>query len=86
MLTFLIYALSVTFGVFLLYFLGVALAPYQPDPVKDDHFECGLPAFLFRSQKSEFWFFCLCHYVYCCRYDRTLFSPFLFIVKVNTHL
>ena len=41
--TFLIYAASISLAVFLLYFLGVALAPYAPNSIKNDHFECGLP-------------------------------------------
>jgi len=55
--TFLIYAASVTLGVFLIYFLGVALAPYAPSAVKDDHFECGLPAASSVPKKANFGFF-----------------------------
>jgi len=55
--TFLIYAASVMAGVFLLYFLGVALAPYAPGSVKDDHFECGLPAASSVPKKANFGFF-----------------------------
>jgi len=55
--TFLIYAASVTLAVFLLYFLGVALAPYAPDSVKNDHFECGLPASSETPKKANFGFF-----------------------------
>ena len=42
--TFLIYTAAVAFAVFLLYFAGIALAPYAPSTVKNEHFECGLPA------------------------------------------
>ena len=55
--TFLIYAICVTAAVFLLYFLGVALAPYEPDSVKNDHFECGLPASSDVPKKANFGFF-----------------------------
>ncbi len=55
--TFLIYAASVTLGVFLIYFLGVALAPYSPDSVKSDHFECGLPVSSSVPKKANFGFF-----------------------------
>ena len=55
--TFLIYAASVTLAVFLLYLLGVALAPYAPDSVKNDHFECGLPASSETPKKANFGFF-----------------------------
>jgi len=55
--TFLIYAASVTLGVFLIYFLGVALAPYSPSSVKNDHFECGLPTSSSVPKKANFGFF-----------------------------
>ncbi|WP_295420494.1 NADH-quinone oxidoreductase subunit A [Sulfurovum sp.] len=55
--TFLIYLAGVTLAVFLLYFLGVALAPYRPDSVKNDHFECGLPASSSVPKKANFGFF-----------------------------
>jgi len=55
--TFLIYAAGVTCGVFLLYFLGVALAPYRPGAVKEEHFECGLPASSSVPKKANFGFF-----------------------------
>jgi NADH-quinone oxidoreductase subunit A len=55
--TFLIYAVSVSLAVFLLYFLGVALAPYAPDSIKNDHFECGLPASSEVPKKANFGFF-----------------------------
>jgi len=55
--TFLIYAASVTLAVFLLYFVGIALAPYDPGTVKNDHFECGLPASSSVPKKANFGFF-----------------------------
>ncbi|RLA58292.1 MAG: NADH-quinone oxidoreductase subunit A [Epsilonproteobacteria bacterium] len=55
--TFLIYTVAVSLAVFLLYFLGIAIAPYQPDPIKNDHFECGLPASSSVPKKANFGFF-----------------------------
>ena len=55
--TFLIYTAGVTLAVFLLYFVGIALAPYDPSPVKNDHFECGLPASSAVPKKANFGFF-----------------------------
>jgi len=55
--TFLLYALSVSVGVFLLYFLGIALAPYAPSAIKNEHFECGLPASASTPKKANFGFF-----------------------------
>jgi len=54
---FFIYAISVVLAVLLLYFLGVALAPYAPSAVKNDHFECGLPASSSVPKKANFGFF-----------------------------
>lgn len=39
------------------YFLGVSLAPYRPNRVKDDHFECGLPPSSEAPQKIKFSYF-----------------------------
>ena len=55
--TFFIYAASVTLAVFLLYFVGIALAPYAPSSVKNDHFECGLPVSSSVPKKANFGFF-----------------------------
>jgi NADH-quinone oxidoreductase subunit A len=55
--TFLIYAVGVTAAIFLLYFLGVALAPYAPSSIKNEHFECGLPASAATPKKANFGFF-----------------------------
>ena len=54
---FLVYMLGIVAGVFLLYFLGVALAPYAPNAVKNEHFECGLPASASTPKKANFGFF-----------------------------
>ena len=55
--TFLLYGLGVSASVFLLYFLGVALAPYAPSAIKNEHFECGLPASASTPKKANFGFF-----------------------------
>ena len=55
--TFFIYAAGVTLAVFLLYFVGIALAPYAPGSVKNEHFECGLPASSSVPKKANFSFF-----------------------------
>jgi NADH-quinone oxidoreductase subunit A len=54
---FLLYALGATFAVFLLYFVGVAIAPYKPGTVKNDHFECGLPASSEQPRRANYGFF-----------------------------
>ena len=54
---FFVYALGVTVFVFLLYFLGIALAPYAPSSIKNEHFECGLPASSSTPKKANFGFF-----------------------------
>jgi len=55
--TFLIYAIVVTLLVFLLYLLGVSLAPSKPNKIKNEHFECGLPASAATPKKANFGFF-----------------------------
>ena len=55
--TFLIYTAGVSLAVFLLYFAGIALAPYAPSTVKNEHFECGLPASSSVPKKANFGFF-----------------------------
>jgi NADH-quinone oxidoreductase subunit A len=55
--SFFIYALGVSVGVFLLYFLGVSLAPYAPNKIKNEHFECGLPPSASTPKKANFGFF-----------------------------
>ena len=55
--SFFIYALVVTGAVFLLYFLGIALAPYAPSAIKNEHFECGLPPSASTPKKANFSFF-----------------------------
>ena len=52
-----LYAIGLAIAVFLLYFLGISLAPYRPDTIKNDHFECGLPASSSQPRRANFGFF-----------------------------
>jgi len=45
------------FTVFVLYFVGILLAPYAPSKIKNEHFECGLPASSSQPKKANFSFF-----------------------------
>jgi NADH-quinone oxidoreductase subunit A len=54
---FIIYTVGISLSVFALYFLGVSLAPYAPDKVKNDHFECGLPPSSPLPKRANFNFF-----------------------------
>ncbi len=51
------YAVGISLSVFALYFFGVAVAPYVPDKVKNDYFECGLPVSSSMPKKMNFGFF-----------------------------
>lgn len=55
--TVVIYALGVLGGVFTLYLLGIMVAPYMPNDVKNDHFECGLPPSSEVPMKANFSYF-----------------------------
>jgi len=55
--TVLLYALGILGGVFVLYLLGIMVAPYQPNDVKNDHFECGLPPSSEVPLKANFGYF-----------------------------
>ena len=55
--TFIIYTVAVSISVFLLYLLGISLAPYKPGGIKNEHFECGLPASSSTPKKANFGFF-----------------------------
>lgn len=55
--TFLVYSISVSVGVFLLYLFGISVAPYNPSDIKNEHFECGLPASSTTVKKANFGFF-----------------------------
>jgi len=52
-----IYALGMSVAIFLLYFFGVSVAPYMPNKIKNEHFECGLPASASTPKKANFGFF-----------------------------
>jgi NADH-quinone oxidoreductase subunit A len=55
--TVLIFASGILGGIILLYFLGIAIAPYNPGEVKNDHFECGLPPSSEVPMKANFGYF-----------------------------
>jgi NADH-quinone oxidoreductase subunit A len=55
--TILLYALGILGGVFVLYLLGIMVAPYAPNDVKNDHFECGLPPSSEVPLKANFSYF-----------------------------
>jgi NADH-quinone oxidoreductase subunit A len=55
--TFIVYTIAVSISVFLLYLLGISLAPYKPSDIKNEHFECGLPASSTTPKKANFGFF-----------------------------
>jgi NADH-quinone oxidoreductase subunit A len=41
--TIMFFAAGITLGVILLYLLGISVAPHDPNRIKNDHFECGVP-------------------------------------------
>jgi len=49
--------LGILVGVFVLYLLGIMVAPYQPNDIKNDHFECGLPPSSEVPLKANFGYF-----------------------------
>ena len=55
--TVLIYAAGILAGVFLLYLIGIGIAPLNPSDVKNDHFECGLPPSSEVPMKANFGYF-----------------------------
>ena len=80
---FLMYGLGVFAAVFLLYFLGVALAPYAPSSIKNEHFECGLPASASTPKKANFGFF-----VYAIMFivaDMSALFVSLFVYEADKH-
>ena len=54
---FLAYTFGIIIAVSILYIIGLILAPYKPDSIKNDHFECGLPASSNKPKKANFNFF-----------------------------
>jgi len=55
--TILLFATGITIGVVLLYLLGISVAPYNPNPIKNDHYECGLPPSSEVPMKANFDYF-----------------------------
>jgi NADH-quinone oxidoreductase subunit A len=55
--TVLIYALGIFGAIFVLYLLGIMIAPYKPNDIKNDHFECGLPPSSEVPLKANFGYF-----------------------------
>ena len=55
--TVLLYAIGIFAGVFVLYLIGIMVAPYSPNDVKNDHFECGLPPSSKVPLKANFGYF-----------------------------
>jgi NADH-quinone oxidoreductase subunit A len=55
--TILLFATGITIGVILLYLLGISVAPYNPNAIKNDHFECGLPPSSEVPMKANFDYF-----------------------------
>jgi len=55
--TVLLYALGILGGIFTLYLIGIMVAPYQPNNIKNDHFECGLPPSSEVPLKANFGYF-----------------------------
>ena len=53
----LIFTAGVLGGVILLYLLGIAVAPFNPTNIKNDHFECGLPPSSEVPMKANFTYF-----------------------------
>jgi NADH-quinone oxidoreductase subunit A len=55
--SFFLYFFIASIGVFIIYFIGISLAPYKPDPIKSEHFECGLPPSSQQPKRANFGFF-----------------------------
>ena len=53
----LIFSAGILGGVILLYLLGIAVAPFNPSNIKNDHFECGLPPSSEVPMKANFNYF-----------------------------
>ena len=54
---FVLYAIGISVSIFIIYFIGVMKAPYDPQTVKNDHFECGLPVNSATPKRANFGFF-----------------------------
>ena len=53
----LIFSAGILGGIILLYLLGIAVAPFNPTSIKNDHFECGLPPSSEVPMKANFNYF-----------------------------
>ncbi|WP_201351856.1 NADH-quinone oxidoreductase subunit A [Hydrogenimonas urashimensis] len=84
--SFLVYTAGVTFAVFLLYFIGVAIAPYKPDSVKNDHFECGLPASSDQPKRANYGFFVYAIMFIAADMTGLFFTLFVFDLKGHSAL
>jgi len=69
--------------VLLLYILGVLVAPYAPDAIKNSHFECGLPASSSTPKKANFGFFMFAIMFIIADMTGLFFS--LFVYAKDTH-
>ena len=54
---FFLYFIVATLAIFLIYFIGISIAPYKPEKVKSEHFECGLPPSSELPKRANFGFF-----------------------------
>ena len=55
--TILIFGVGIAIGVLVLYFIGISVAPFEPNEIKNDHFECGLPPSSEVPMKANFSYF-----------------------------
>jgi NADH-quinone oxidoreductase subunit A len=55
--TILIFGVGIVIGVLVLYFIGISVAPFEPNEIKNDHFECGLPPSSEVPMKANFSYF-----------------------------
>ncbi len=55
--TILLYSTGIVLGIILLYLIGISVAPYNPNDIKNDHFECGLPPSSEVPMKANFNYF-----------------------------
>ena len=54
---FILYTIGISVSIFIIYFSGILKAPYDPQAVKNDHFECGLPVSSATPKRANFGFF-----------------------------
>ncbi len=52
-----LYTLGTFVGIVAIYLLGTMVSPLRPNLVKNDHFECGLPASSSQPTKANFGYF-----------------------------